>query len=240
MHRFANPARFLRIAAIVLPWATGGAVVTFLLGLYLALIGSPPDYQQGDSARIMYVHFPAAGMALMIYSSMAVAAAVALVWKHTLAELYCKAAAPLGAGFTALCLITGSLWGKPMWGTYWVWDARLTATLILLFVYVGYMALVNAFDEPGRGERMGSILLLIGAVDVPIIHFSVEWWNTLHQPSSVFKIGGPTIVVAMLYPLLAMAVAYLCYFVAVVIVRMRAELVGRRIQALRMAAAAGE
>ncbi|MEE3626383.1 heme ABC transporter permease [Nitrospirillum sp. BR 11752] len=234
MHRFANPARFLKIANAVLPWVAGLSVVCFAAGLYLGLIASPPDYQQGDTVRIMYIHVPAAWMSMFTYSTMAVAAAAALVWKHPLAEVYAKAAAPLGAGFTALCLLTGSLWGAPMWGTWWVWDARLTSVLVLFFLYLGYMALVDAFDDPARGNKAGNILLLVGAVNVPIIKFSVEWWNTLHQPASVFRLGGPTIAASMLWPLLLLAVAFQSYFFAVVILRIRAGLAARRVQTLRL------
>ncbi|MDE1148841.1 MAG: heme ABC transporter permease [Azospirillaceae bacterium] len=234
MHRFANPARFLKIANAVLPWAAGLSAVCFVAGLYLALVASPPDYQQKDTVRIMYIHVPAAWMSMFTYTTMAVAAAAALVWKHPLAEVYAKAAAPLGAGFTALCLLTGSLWGAPMWGTWWVWDARLTSVLVLFFLYLGYMALVDAFDDPARGAKAGNILLLVGAVNVPIIKFSVEWWNTLHQPASVFRLGGPTIAASMLWPLLILAVAFQSYFVAVVILRVRAGLLARRVQTLRL------
>lgn len=239
MHRFANPARFLRLAALVLPWVSVASVLLFAAGLYLALLGSPGDYQQGDSVRIMYIHVPAAWMAMFTYSSMAVAAAVALVWRHPLAEIYAKAAAPLGAGFNLLCLVTGSLWGEPMWGTWWVWDARLTSVLILFFLYLGYMALVDAFDDPQRGHRAGCILLLVGAVNVPIIKFSVDWWNTLHQPASVFRLGGPTIHGDLLWPLLILAGAFQTYFFAAVILRMRAELAERKIQTLRLNQAGG-
>ncbi|MQP64168.1 heme transporter HemC [Niveispirillum sp. SYP-B3756] len=240
MHRFANPARFLRLATIILPWAALLSVGLFIAGLWLALFNSPGDYQQGDTVRIMYIHVPAAWMSMFTYSSMAVAAACALVWRHPLAEVYARAAAPIGAGFTLLCLVTGSLWGEPMWGTWWVWDARLTSVLILFFLYLGFMALVNAFDDPVRANRAGSILLLVGAVNVPIIKFSVDWWNTLHQPASVFRMGGPTIHPDMLWPLLLMALAFQTYFVAVVILRMRAELADAKIQTLRMARASAQ
>ncbi|HYE49788.1 MAG TPA: heme ABC transporter permease [Azospirillaceae bacterium] len=238
MHRFANPARFLRLAAIVLPWASGLAVLCFAAGLYMALVASPPDYQQKETVRIMYIHVPAAWMSMFVYANMAVAAACALVWKHPLAEVFAKAAAPLGAGFTLLCLVTGSLWGAPMWGTWWVWDARLTSVLVLFFLYLGYMALVNAFDDPVRGAKAGSILLLVGIVNLPIIKFSVDWWNTLHQPASVVRMGGPTIDGSMLAPLLVMAVAFMAYFAALVIVRMRAELARRKVQTIRLNQAA--
>ena len=239
MHRFANPARFLRIAAIVFPWAAGATVVLMIVGIYLALFASPADYQQGDTVRIMYIHVPAAWMALFIYSNMALSAAVGLVWKHPLANLFTKAAAPIGAGFTAVCLITGSLWGEPMWGTWWVWDARLTSVLILFFLYLGYMALVNAFDDPTRGAKAGAILVLVGVVNVPIIKFSVDWWNTLHQPASVVRMGGPSIDPSMLWPLLMMGLAFTAYFVMVVLLRVRSEIAARKIQTLRLTQAQG-
>src|SRR3954466_12803674 len=166
MHRYANPTRFLRIVTAVMPWSAGAAAVLLPLGLYFALFASPPDYQQGETVRIMYVHVPSAWMAMMIYANMAVASAVGLVWKHPVAELYTKAAAPLGAGFTALCLLSGSLWGQPMWGTWWVWDARLTSVLILFFVYLGYIVVVSAFDDPQRGLKAGAVLTLVGAVNL--------------------------------------------------------------------------
>lgn len=234
MHRYANPARFLRIATAVLPWAAVAAGLLTAAGLYLSLFASPPDYQQGDTVRIMYIHVPAAWMSMFIYTSMAVAAAVGLVWKHPLADLYAKAAAPIGAGFTAVCLITGSLWGAPMWGTWWVWDARLTSVLILFFLYLGYMALVNAFDDPERGVKAGNVLLLVGIVNVPIIKFSVDWWNTLHQPASVVRMGGPTIDGSMLVPLLVMALAFKAYYIATVLLRIKSEIIQRKIQTLRL------
>jgi heme exporter protein C len=239
MHRFANPARFLRISNVVLPWAAGVTVVLMIVGLYLSLFASPADYQQGDTVRIMYIHVPAAWMALFVYTNMAIAAAVGLVWKHPLADLFTKAAAPIGAGFTALCLITGSLWGEPMWGTWWVWDARLTSVLILFFLYLGYMALVNAFDDPTRGAKAGAILVLVGVVNVPIIKFSVDWWNTLHQPASVVRMGGPSIDPSMLWPRLMMGLAFTAYFVTVVLLRVRSEIAARKIQTLRLTQAQG-
>jgi heme exporter protein C len=239
MHRFANPARFLRISNIILPWAAGATVVLMIVGLYLSLFASPADYQQGDTVRIMYIHVPAAWMALFVYTNMAISAAVGLVWKHPLADLFTKAAAPIGAGFTALCLITGSLWGEPMWGTWWVWDARLTSVLILFFLYLGYMALVNAFDDPTRGAKAGAILVLVGVVNVPIIKFSVDWWNTLHQPASVVRMSGPSIDPSMLWPLLMMGLAFTAYFVTVVLLRVRSEIAARKIQTLRLTQAQG-
>ena len=238
MHRFANPLRYQTIADAVLPWAGGAALLLIVLGLYLALVVAPPDYQQGEAYRIMFVHVPAAWMALMVYAMMAVMSVVGLVWRHPLAEVAARAAAPIGACFTAIALFTGSVWGKPMWGTYWVWDARLTSVLILFFLYLGYIALHDAFDDPHRGARAASILCLVGSVNLPIIKFSVDWWNTLHQPSSILRAGGPTIDSTMLWPLLVMFLAFLCYFVAVHILRTRAELAERRMRNLRLAAQA--
>jgi heme exporter protein C len=236
MHRFANPLRYQRVADAVLPWAGGAAALLMVLGLYLALIEAPPDYQQGQAYRIMYVHVPAAWMALMVYAMMAVASVIGIVWRHPLAEAAARAAAPIGAGFTAIALVTGSLWGKPMWGTYWVWDARLTSVLILFFLYLGYIALYEAFDDPNRGSRAAAILCLVGSVNLPIIKFSVDWWNTLHQPDSILRPGGPSIDPSMLVPLLVMWAAFLCYFTAVHILRTRAELTARRIRNLRLSA----
>jgi heme exporter protein C len=235
MHRFANPARFQRVSAAILPWAAGLAAGLIAAGLYYGLFASPPDYQQGESVRIMYVHVPAAWMALFVYAVLAGASAVALVWKFPLAHVAAKASSPIGACFTFVALATGSLWGKPMWGTWWVWDARLTSVLILFFLYLGHMALLNAFEDSSRGERAGAVLALVGIVNLPIIKFSVDWWNTLHQPASVFRIGGPTIDPAMLRPLFLMGLGFTAYFVTVLILRMRAELLARKIRALRMA-----
>ncbi len=234
MHRFANPARFLRLAALVLPWSGGLTVVLLGAGLYFALVASPPDYQQGDTVRIMYIHVPAAWMGLFCYTTMAVASATALIWKHPLADVIAKASAPVGAGFTFLCLLTGALWGKPMWGTWWAWDARLTSMLILLFLYFGHMALVNAFDDPTRGAKAAAILALAGFVNVPVIKFSVDWWKTLHQPASVVKMGGPAIDASMMLPLLLMALGFTTYFVSVLILRVRAEIAGAKIRAIRL------
>jgi heme exporter protein C len=238
MHQLFSPARFTRIARAVLPYACAAAVLLTGAGLYLSLYASPPDYQQSEAVRIMYVHVPAAWMALFVYASMAAASAGAIVWKNPLAELYTKAVAPVGAGFTLICLATGSLWGAPMWGTWWAWDARLTSVLILFFLYLGYLALVNAFDEPGRGLKAGSILVLVGTVNLPIIKFSVDWWNTLHQPASVSRIGVPAVDPAMLTPLLVMTAAFMAIFLALALVRTRTEIVERKIQAVRFRQAA--
>lgn len=234
MHRFANPNRFLRLSAAILPWCAWLTAAALVAGLYLGLLVAPPDYQQGDSVRIMYVHVPAAWMALSIYTFMAAASAVALIWKHPLADLMAKSAAPIGAGFTLISLITGALWGQPSWGTWWVWDARLTSVLVLFFLYLGYIALVNAFDDPTRGAKAAAILALVGFVNIPIIKGSVEWWNTLHQPASITRIGAPSIHVSMLIPLLLMALAFAGYFVCVLILRVRSEIAARKIRTLRL------
>jgi heme exporter protein C len=235
LHRYANPTRFLRLANAVLPWVTGLTVILIGAGVYFAFGASPPDYQQGQTVRIMYVHVPSAWMAMFAYAFIVGASAVGLIWKHPVAHVCALAAAPIGASFTVICLTTGSLWGKPMWGTWWVWDARLTSVLVLLFLYLGFIALSNAFDDAARGEKASAILALIGGVNLPIIKFSVDWWNTLHQPASVTKIGLPAIHSSMLIPLLLMAVGFTALFVALLIVRARAELATRRINALRSA-----
>jgi heme exporter protein C len=237
MHRFANPARFMRLSDRLLPWCAGLAVLTLAVGLWGALFVAPPDYQQGEAVRIMFVHVPAAWMASFVYFLMAVASGMALVWRHPLADIAAQSAAPLGAGFTLLCLVTGSLWGEPMWGTWWVWDARLTSVLVLFFLYLGYIALVHAFDDSTRGSRAGAVLALVGIVNLPIIKFSVEWWNTLHQPASVFRMGGPTIDSSMLWPLLTMSVGFMFYFAAVLMLRMRSTILSARLRAARLGAA---
>ena len=231
---FANPTRFLRLSAVLLPWSAGLTLVLLAAGLYLGLFTSPADYQQGESVRIMYVHVPSAWMAMFCYTSMAISAATGLIWKHPVADLVCKSTAPIGACFTFLALFTGSLWGKPMWGTWWVWDARLTSVLVLFFLYLGYMALVNAFDDPNRGIRASSILVLVGFINVPIIKFSVDWWNTLHQPASVVKMGGPSIDASMLWPLGLMALAFTFYYVWVLLLRVRGEIMANKARVLRL------
>jgi len=238
LHRFANPARFMRLSRVVLPWAAGLTLVLMPVGLWYALVASPAEYQQGDSVRIMYVHVPAAWMAMFVYGVMAAASAVALIWRHPLADIAARAASPIGAGFTFVALATGALWGQPMWGTWWAWDARLTSVLILFFLYLGHMAIYDAFDDPTKGARAAAILALVGAINVPIIHFSVDWWNTLHQPASVFRGDGPTIAASMLWPLGIMALAFKAYFVTILLVRMRSEINAAKIRGLRRAQAA--
>ena len=230
MKRFANPRRFLALIKWVEPVAAVIALLAIALGLYTGLVTSPDDYQQGSSVRIMYLHVPAAWMALFIYSTMAAAAFTGLVWKHIIAELYAKAAAPLGTAFTFICLVTGSLWGKPMWGTWWVWDARLTSVLILFFLYLGYQALVDAFDDEQKGSNAGAFLLLIGFINIPIIKFSVDWWNTLHQPASLMRFAKPAIDSSMLLPLFSMAVGFTALFISLVCLRLKTQLELRKLK----------
>jgi heme exporter protein C len=234
LNRFANPARFMRLSAAILPWCSGLTLVALSVGLYLALVAAPADYRQGEAVRVMYVHVPAAWMALSAYLFVAVASGAALVARHPLAEIAARSAAPIGAAFTFVCLATGSLWGRPMWGAWWVWDARLTSVLVLFFLYLGYIALVNGFDDPTRGGRAGSVLALVGVVNLPIIKFSVDWWNTLHQPASVLRLGKPTIALSMLVPLLVMAAGFMLLFVTLLLLRMRTGLNERKALALRL------
>jgi len=230
---FANPRRFMKLATVVTPWLGWLTVVLCGAGLYLGLYGSPADYQQGETVRIMYVHVPAAWMALFCYTALAVSAGVGLIWRHPVAEVAARATAPIGACFTFLALLTGSLWGKPMWGTWWVWDARLTSMLVLFFLYLGYLALNSAFDDPQRGARASAILALVGLINVPIIKFSVDWWNTLHQPASIVRMGGPSVHPAMLWPLFLMIGAFTTYYLWVLMLRMRRELTASRLRARR-------
>src|ERR1700751_4604931 len=222
------------LSAVALPWCGRATLAVIALGLYLALVVAPPDYQQGESVRIMYVHVPAAWMALSVYLFIAVASAVAIVWRHPLAEIAAGVAAPIGAAFTFVCLTSGSLWGRPMWGTWWVWDGRLPSVVVLSFLSLGYIALVNAFDEPSRGARAGSVLALVGVVNLPIIKFSVDWWNTLHQPASVMRLGGPRIDPSMLVPLLVMAAGFSLLFLTLLLLGMRAALNERKALAMRL------
>lgn len=217
---FANPLHFTKLAQRLLPVSALLCLLFFACGLLSALVLSPPDYQQGETVRIMYVHVPAAWWALALYTAMAGSAIVAFVWKHALADIFCRAAAPLGAGLTALCLITGSLWGKPMWGAWWVWDARLTSMLLLFFLYLGVMVLRDSFEDEARGAKASQLLLVIGLINLPIIKFSVNWWNTLHQGESVFRAKGSALDPAMLWPLGLMAGAFLFYSLSTILLRM--------------------
>jgi len=231
---FANPTRFLRLTSKLQPIAMVVTLITMGAGLYYSLFQSPPDYQQSETVRMMYVHVPAAWMAMFCYIALAASSAVALIWRHMVADIVAKSTAPIGACFTFLALATGSLWGKPMWGTWWVWDARLTSVLILFFLYLGYMVLYNAFDDPTRGSRAAAILAIVGVINVPIIKFSVDWWNTLHQPASVVKMAGPAIHSSMLAPLILMAVGYTSFYFWVLFVRVRAEINENKLRALRI------
>ncbi len=223
------------MAAAVQPWLTVAAVLVTGAGLYWGLFVAPADWQQGDAVRIMYVHVPAAWLASLGYFRLAACSAASIIWRHPLADLAAAEIGPVGAGFTAVCLATGSLWGKPMWGAWWVWDARLTSVLVLFFLYLGHIALVRAFDDPQRGYRAGAILALVGVVNLPIIKFSVDWWNTLHQPATITLTGAPTMSLDMLWPLLVCAVGYTLVFAAIVVARTRAAVMERRIRGLLMA-----
>ena len=237
LHRFANPGRFLRLSGTVLPWLTTAALTLTVTGLAWGLFLAPADYQQGDAMRIMYVHVPSAWLASAGYVSLALCSLLSLVWRHPLADLAAVEIGPVGAGFTALCLATGSLWGKPMWGAWWVWDARLTSVLVLLFLYLGHIVLVRAFDDPVRGYRAGAILALIGVVNLPVIKFSVTWWNTLHQPATITFTQAPSIAPEMLWPLLIAALGFTLSFAAIVTARTRAAVMERRLRGLLMARA---
>lgn len=232
LHALASPARFAAFSRIASPVIALACLLLTLVGLYFGLVASPEDYQQGMTVRIMYVHVPAAWMALFIYSSMALASASFLIWKHPLAALAAREMAPIGAMFTAMCLITGMLWGKPMWGAYWVWDARLTSMLILLFMYMGFIALCQAGAEDEKLSQASSWLAIVGIINLPIIKFSVEWWNTLHQPASVLRMGGPSIDGSMLTPLLIMGAAALCFTICLTLWRMGIALSEQKLKRL--------
>ena len=236
LHRFANPGRFLRLAARVQPWLTALGIGVTAIGLFGGLFLAPADWQQGDAMRIMYVHVPFAWLASAGYVGLALCSLLSIVWKHPLADLAAVEIGPVGAAFTALCLATGSIWGKPMWGAWWVWDARLTSVLVLFFLYLGHVALVRAFDDPQRGYRAGAILALVGLINLPIIKFSVDWWNTLHQPASI-GLSGSSIAGSMLWPLLVSAVGWSFAFAALVLARLRAAVMERRIAGLLAARA---
>jgi heme exporter protein C len=236
----ANPSRFLRAASLAIPWLGGATVILFAFALYRAML-APDDYQQGATVKIMFLHVPSAWLGMLCWGLMTVAALGTLVWRHPLADVTAKAAAPLGAAFTLLCLVTGSLWGRPEWGTYWAWEARLTSELILFLLYLGVIALWRTVEDASRAARAVAILTLVGAIDLPIIKFSVDWWNTLHQRASVFRLGGSTIDPTILIPLLLMAAAFTLLFVTLLLAAMRNEILRRRVRTLRLlqASAAG-
>ncbi|MCS4504228.1 Heme exporter protein C [wastewater metagenome] len=226
-HRLGSPPYFYEWAGRWAPRIGVLAALLFAWGLYDGLVLAPTDYKQGESYRIIFIHVPAAWMSMMVYVTMAVSAAIGLIWRMKVAEVMARAAAPLGAWFTVLALVTGSLWGKPMWGTWWVWDARLTSELLLLFLYLGYIALNAAIEEPRQAARASAVLAVVGVVNIPIIHFSVEWWNTLHQGPTVTRLDAPAINIAMFLPLITMALAFMAYFAAVWLMRARGELLER-------------
>lgn len=229
----ANPTRFLALTARVLPWLAAATVVLLAIGLYQAAL-APDDYQQGATVKIMFIHVPNAWLSMFVWGVMSIASLGTLVWRHPLADVAAKAAAPIGAAFTFLALLTGSLWGRPMWGTYWEWDARLTSVLILFLMYLGLMALWRAVDDPSRAARAAAVLTLVGALNLPIIKFSVDWWNTLHQPASVMRMGGSALDKSFLIPLLVMAVAFTLLFVTLHLAAMRNEILRRRVRSLQM------
>ncbi len=232
----ANPTRFLAFAATLIPWLAAITAVLLVTGLYMGF-AAPADYQQGNTVRIMYIHVPFAWLSMMCYTVMAISALGTLVWRHPLADVALKAAAPIGATFTALALITGSIWGKPMWGTWWVWDARLTSVFVLFLIYLGLIALTRALDDPSRSARAAAIVTLVGFINIPIIKFSVDWWNTLHQPASVLTLDGPKIHSSMLWPLVTMALGFTLLFVTLHLMAMRLEIWRRRVTAMRQVAA---
>jgi heme exporter protein C len=240
MLKYANPTNFLILAGRVIPWLAGASALCLIAGLVLTFFVAPDDYQQGASVKIMYLHVPAAWLSMMCYMVMASAALGTLVWRHPLADAAQKAAAPLGAAFTLICLVTGSLWGKPMWGTWWVWDARLTSVLVLFLLYLGIIGLWQTIEEPAQAARATAILTLVGVVNIPIIKFSVDWWNTLHQPASVFRMGGPAISGSMLWTLLVMAVGFTLLFFTLHLSAIRNEILRRRLRRLSINAASAE
>jgi heme exporter protein C len=231
---FANPSRFMRIANRLLLPLVILSLTTGAIGLYFGLFVAPADYQQGDTVRIIYIHVPSAWLALFGYVGLGLCGLFYVVWRHPLADIAARAIAPVGAVFALLTLVTGALWGKPMWGAWWVWDARLTSMLILFFFYLGFIALANGFDRAERGSRPAALLALVGMINVPIVKFSVDWWNTLHQPASLLRSGGPAIDSSMLTPLILTLIAAHAYFAILVILRMRALLTERRLAALML------
>ena len=226
-HKFGSPPHVYRLAGLLTPWFAWPAALLILGALYGGLVLAPPDYQQGDGFRIIYVHAPSAWLAVMIYAVMATAAGVGLIWRMKVAHAVAASCAGVGAWFTVVSLLTGMLWGKPMWGTYWVWDPRLTAQLILLFLYLGFMGLRASIDDTSRADRASAVLALVGVVNLPIIRYSVEWWNSIHQAPSVMKMDRPSMPVDMLAPLLAMLLGFTLYFGAILLIRLRAEILRR-------------
>jgi heme exporter protein C len=229
----ANPSRFLALVDRALPWLAAATLVAFAIGIGQAYL-APDDYQQGATVKIMFIHVPAAWLGIFAWMLMSVAGLGTLVWRHPLSDVAAKAAAPIGAAFTLMCLVTGSLWGRPMWGTYWVWDARLTSVLVLFLMYLGVIALWRTIEDPTRAARVVAVLTLVGATNIPIIKFSVDWWNTLHQPASVLRLGGSTIHPTILIPLITMTVAFTLLFLTLHLAAMRNEILRRRVRTMLM------
>ncbi len=230
--KLANPKKFLKISESLLPYFSVSFFILLFYGLYLSFFGSPPDYLQGETVRIMYIHVPCAWFSLMIYSSIAICAFFSLVFKHTLADITIRALAPLGACFTIATLVTGSIWGKPTWGTWWVWDARLTSELVLLFLYIGIITLSQAFENKSKGDRYAAMLSLVGIINLPVIKWSVDWWNTLHQPASISKFSSPSIDTGMLVPLFVMTFSLLFLTLTISIIRIKSEILQRKIDVI--------
>src|SRR6266436_9134777 len=229
----ANPSRFLAVSGRALPWLSAATVLAFAVGIF-QIYFAPDDYQQGATVKIMFIHVPAAWLGIFGWLLMSVAALGTLVWRHPLADVAGKAAAPIGSAFTLMCLVTGSLWGRPMWGTYWVWDARLTSVLVLFLMYLGVIALWRTVDDPARAARVVAVLTLVGAINIPIIKFSVDWWNTLHQPASVLRLGGSTLHPTILVPLIIILVAFTLLFLTLHLAAMRNEIMRRRVRTMMM------
>lgn len=236
---FANPERFMRLSAWTSPACAAMSALLFAVGLPWSLAFSPADYQQGETVRIMYVHVPAAWLSLGVYTFMTSASFVGLVWRHALADVAARAAAPIGAAFAGLCLLTGSLWGAPTWGTWWEWDGRLTSMLVLFVTYLGYLALWASIEDEEKAARLAAILCLAGFVNIPVVHFSVDWWSTLHQPASIIRSGGSSVHPSMMGPLFTMAGAYVFLFAALLLLNMRAAVHRRRVEATRLRAGGG-
>ena len=231
---FANPSRFVRITSILVPWLMVAVGILFITGLYLSLLKSPDDIVQGSAVRIMYVHVPSAWLSIFSYLLLAICSLFFIVWRHPLADILSRAIAPVGALFSLLTLLTGSIWGKPMWGTWWVWDARLTSMLILFLLFMGYIALSNAFEKSERGSRPAALLAIAGSINLPIVKFSVDWWSTLHQPASIMRTGGVSIDSSMLLPLVIMFLAFQLFFILIIIFRSHSILIERKMQHLKI------
>ena len=230
----ANPSRFFRITNFLLPWLMVLSITLTIIGIYFALFNSPEDVIQGSAVRIMYVHVPSAWLSISSYLLLSICSFFFIVWRHPLADILSRSIAPVGALFSLLTLLTGSIWGRPMWGTWWVWDARLTSMLILFIFFLGYIALSNAFERNERGSRPAALLAIVGSINLPIVKFSVDWWNTLHQPASIIRTGGISIDQSMLVPLIIMTLAFNVFFILVVILRAHSILIERKVYHLKV------